>query len=937
MIFNYLDEELKIFCLKKEDIKVNYKILLSSLINMKTNNIKKKKYTFGENGEKLSLELIRNISDNKFIFKVNDSLKLYIDGKKKISFIGEDDSCLEEIKVYNKEQILKYRTYLMKKNEKKNIEFFDKNFKLISNKDQNDFFYKVRYLKINKAENTLNEKQDGIFFKNLFDCYIEDKYSNEGEKLSFNLPEYSGQKNEKFSYISTESRNEILDSLDDFISSKENYLAITGTSGTGKTITLLEFLHRISKNSPHCYFNIKTLSKVSNIKKLASEFVKLFNSKDLYDDYIELVHQIEKNNNLLLWDKIIEILDFIFKINIISENIIIVIDQYKIGYDPDLKLIKMLELEKYKSRIKFIICSSIHEIDMKSNLTYSYIFKKLQLKSILLYKFIDELFSVEKIIKNNEIKDMMKEFNYIPKYYFLFINKYHKDEKNVEHKEILMTKIDNFLSYQFQDLKEKLISFFMENDIDIIQEYNNICHILQGQIVNELNVPYVIQKIPLKYCIYKKEEDNLIITPAFDFIYGPLRKVYKESAIADLINVGKIMEKKNRGELGNIFDSLVNYHFDINKKIFGLEISHVVIVNEIVNFSYIKKIIHEEKDYFSDQINLEKLYDHKVIYLEQFNSNGQCVDGGFLIPIPNSDSYALLLYQSSIKKRKHFSKDFIFNYIYKTTKHNINEMLGININKIYFMYIIAQEDQNTAKFCKDTNIYYIYYDYVNSKFLFGTSQEINAFNDKIYNKMEIWETNKKLIELFNNQEKSNDLSSFKKIFLGKKREQKKEEEEEEEEGENDNKLKVKDFIKNIIKTKNGYKNKIAKLIQGNSKDYETKIAQIKPSPENKIKSKEIPEKWENIFNEYDSYKKIVTNLQANNAIFSLPIFYTYEKKYLIIKNEDKKDDKYSFYNYKTGVKLTGSELKDALDSVNIFSNNSEDILLFNAYCLKKKK
>ena len=148
---------------------------------------------------------------------------------------------------------------------------------------------------------------------------------------------------------------------------------------------------------------------------------------------------------------------------------------------------------------------------------------------------------------------------------------------------------------------------------------------------------------------------------------------------------------------------------------------------------------------------------------------------------------------------------------------------------------------------------------------------------------------------------------------------------------------MKDFIKNIIKTKNGYKNKIAKLIQGNSKDYETKIAQIKPSPENKIKSKEIPEKWENIFNEYDSYKKIVTNLQANNAIFSLPIFYTYEKKYLIIKNEDKKDDKYSFYNYKTGVKLTGSELKDALDSVNIFSNNSEDILLFNAYCLKKKK
>ena len=85
------------------------------------------------------------------------------------------------------------------------------------------------------------------------------------------------------------------------------------------------------------------------------------------------------------------------------------------------------------------------------------------------------------------------------------------------------------------------------------------------------------------------------------------------------------MEYKNRGEFGNIFDSLVNYHFDLGKNIFGFEISHVIIINEIVNFSSIKKIISQEKDYFIDKINLNNLFDKKVIYLEQYNSNGQCV------------------------------------------------------------------------------------------------------------------------------------------------------------------------------------------------------------------------------------------------------------------------------------------------------------------------
>ena len=525
----------------------------------------------------------------------------------------------------------------------------------------------------------------------------------------------------------------------------------------------------------------------------------------------------------------------------------------------------------------------------------------------------------------------MELFNFIPKYYYIFINNYHPDIKKVENEEELTKKIEQFLSDRFEDLVEKLNSFFLENNIDIIKEYNNICQILQGESLKEIDLIYAIQKIPLKYSIHKIIDDyNFTLKPAFDFIYGPLRRVYKKATIPNLINVAKIMEYKNRGEFGNIFDSLVNYHFDLGKKIFGFEISHVIIVNEIVNFSFIKKIISQEKDYYIDKINFNNLFDKKVIYLEQYNSNGQCVDGGFLIPIQNSDSYALLLYQSSIRKRKHFSKDFIYNYIYKTTKKNINEQLGIKIEKIYFMYIIDKDDKATKKYCDDSDIYYIYYDYKYSKFFFSNIIVINKFNEKIYDKMEIYEPNLKMIKLFQNQEASTDLTLFKKFYLGKKRKNDGKDEENK-----DNKKYKKGKLNEIMtKTKNGYTNKEADLIKGNSNDYEKDVNESYDSQE-KAEAKEIPNKWKTLFKDYNSYQIITKNTNVCNAIFSLPIFYIYSDKYLIIKNKDDINGKYSFYNFKNGEKLENKEFQKAIDSLNIFSDNSEKSLLLDAYYAQK--
>ena len=232
-------------------------------------------------------------------------------------------------------------------------------------------------------------------------------------------------------------------------------MPLTGVSGIGKTITLLEFLRVNFVNYQHCYFHIKDLTKKSNIEKLAVEIVKLFNKKQFLKNYIELVRKIESTRNLSIWDKIIMILDYIIEMNnkfIKEQKIIIVFDQYKLGFDSNQTLFNIIKEEKYVSHIKFIICSSINEKDVKSNITYSVINKKYILKNILGYEYLSNLCSAEKKIKNKKIKSLMEEFNFLTSYYFQFISKYHRDESKFRSEKSLDFAIQEFLLFQLHDV-----------------------------------------------------------------------------------------------------------------------------------------------------------------------------------------------------------------------------------------------------------------------------------------------------------------------------------------------------------------------------------------------------------------------------------------------------------------------------------------------------
>ena len=938
MKYNLLENNC--FYFKKGNHRISYRFIYDLLLEMKKNRQKKTELFWNVHDKKKNdkigdLQMI-SYKDKSFIFKIDNSPKLIIEGCNKIIFQDEERKTRKETYVYNVHQIKEFQSSLISSQLYKDISLFDESGKLIE--DENDLFKRVKYLK-KKKDNSLNKNTNEKFYQQLFNNYLKNEFKNERENLSINLYEYTGQNPKNFEYFGCEERKKMFDKLDDFIESKNNYLGLTGVSGTGKTVTLLEFLKQKSTNFPNCYFNITSLYKNSNIKKMASEFVKLFNNYSYSKYYFGLINLLEKEKHIQLWDKIIKILDYIIKIKPIKENIIIVFDQYKIDYDINNKLLKILQSEKYSSRIKFIICSSINKNVSKSNLFYSTKLKTLRMNNIN-YSFINNLFSVKSIIKNSKIKELMEKFNNLPKYYFLFVKEYHEDTIAVKKEEYLEKKINKFISDQFNTIKNELISFYNDNRINLIKHYNNICRILQGESINEFDFLNFILMIPLKYCKFTFVNANIKISPSFNFFYFSLRAVYKEMQNNALLSVADFT--KNRGELGNAFDNLVNYHFDINKKIFGFQISHVIHVNEIINFSYFKFVINDDNDYFNNELNLEKLFDGKPIYLEQGNINGQCVDGGFLIPIPNTNFYSLLLYQSSIKKRKHFTKEFLYNYIYLTAKENLKKMFGINIQKFYFMYIIDFSDLNTIKYCKKTGIFYIFYSYDQRKFIFSNYKDIESFNERIFDSLEIQKPNSEIIEKIKKMETNNDISGIKNILLNKKRYRDQEKENIDNDAQknnesdkvNENNGNIINIIKNIkwCRRKKGYTNDTIKFLKLNKKEYEKKEKEKYQSSEQKV-FKEIPDKWKNIFTNFNYYCCVKKDLYVSNAKFKLPFFYIFDNKYIIIK-----DKKFSFYDIDLGDKIVDPlKLRNILDSLNPFCVEDDEQIFIDAYYLCKKK
>ena len=123
--FNYLDKDKEKFFFKNGNKMFNYKSLYSSLIYMEKNNLKEQSFISMRSNEEYKLKILNQLGNNKFEFKIDNSPILYICGKKKIFFKDKDGKMVNQIYVFNKEQLFEFQTYLMENNKKKNVEFFD--------------------------------------------------------------------------------------------------------------------------------------------------------------------------------------------------------------------------------------------------------------------------------------------------------------------------------------------------------------------------------------------------------------------------------------------------------------------------------------------------------------------------------------------------------------------------------------------------------------------------------------------------------------------------------------------------------------------------------------------------------------------------------------------------------------------------------------------
>ena len=935
------------FYIRKGNLQISYYMIYSYLENLRKSNAKegdKPWENTDENGNKIIFKLTIISYEEKtktFIFKIDDNTEEFaINKKNKIYYYkDEDENKSEEYEFYNIEQIEKF---LEDKNENNNLiyQYYDKNNKDLSFKHSNDFFFALSKIKALSIGDDSSNKKNEFDYNNYFNEYMK----NNNDKEKFQIYSKIGD-NE---YIKSEQRDELINRLNKFVysySEKKNYMAFTGISGIGKTTTFLYFLKKLYLRTRSCYFNMKYLLLNSNAESLSKEFINLFTNGKEKKKYLELVNKIKNEDDKYscIWTKIKVILDYIQE-NFSFTQKVIIIDQYKNSFDQNYMLYDFIKSKKYKS-FNFIICSSANEKDIKSDITFNIIENNDINSKALNYEYLDELCSVKNIIKNKKIKEMMELFNYIPLYYTKFTSDYLKDEENLDEK-IVNEKIKKFLLFEFKYITTKMKVFFEINNINIIENYNIITQILQGKELSRFSFVQYINIIPLKYCTYKKQNNEVFVfSAAFNFLYFCLREIYKNQSFNCLAMINNI--SKNRSELGNIFDSLVNWHFDINKEIFGFKINHVLILNEIVNFSYIIKIINNSKDYFTEynnELNINSLFDEKIIYLEQNNTNGSYVDGGFLFPIKGKPKhYNILLYQSSIKKREKFTKYFLYNIIFKAVKNNLEQICGIHIEQTYFMYITNEEDKSLTEYCRKNDIYLIYFSIDNENHFRHTNYKSVGNLLKYLDKLEIFEQDKEKIKLFEEIKETNDISSLENFCLNKKRKMNKNEDKKNEEITKDNII----FKKN---KKGQYENSEARLIKVKNKkinkedddDEEIKdnnsvlinldenndnikldkniiSTKNEKNKEEKTNIKFLNNNIKKIFPEYSRYEVIKEKMNIGTAIIEFPIFYIFKQSKILffIKKVEETKKKLFIFNIENG-----NEIKDENEIVHFFNLNN---------------
>ena len=193
----------------------------------------------------------------------------------------------------------------------------------------------------------------------------------------------------------------------------------------------------------------------------------------------------------------------------------------------------------------------------------------------------------------------MKKFKFSPRIYEEYKNQNNDDESE--------DKFFHFLLKKYYKMVNYLKNYYLNENRSIFDCYDFIEEIISDKAISEEEYLLKFDKIPLKYLGYKKDDilNIYTFTPLFSMFNMALREVYKKMDKDIYLNYAKLIENKNRDQLGNIFCKMVNWNFDIKKTIFGEEIDHVLILNEIYRLVCIRNLISSKDGNYSYLIEVK--------------------------------------------------------------------------------------------------------------------------------------------------------------------------------------------------------------------------------------------------------------------------------------------------------------------------------------------
>ena len=210
----------------------------------------------------------------------------------------------------------------------------------------------INFLDIFQRNETINLSEiTGLSYSENFNYYF--KYPNSQEKFIY---EYSPNRTNLFE-----------------LGEREKIRAISGNFGIGKSTS---FLSAKISYPETIYFNLKALIENKNdvfvwkYKILLREIASSFKRTSSYETFLVLKEKIE--NQLLIWESIISVVDFVLKKNIKTK---LILDQYKESYDENynnIKTIINLISKNKENQMKLIISSSINNKDVRDSLLKSW-------------------------------------------------------------------------------------------------------------------------------------------------------------------------------------------------------------------------------------------------------------------------------------------------------------------------------------------------------------------------------------------------------------------------------------------------------------------------------------------------------------------------------------------------------------------------------------